>query len=249
MINGSPLVTNQSAFGRLIESLTQKLHLGQAIDWAALAREHPEHAEKLDAIRPALEALGQLSRAGESAVSGLAPPIRSDESSPDTLGDFRILHQIGRGGMGIVYEAEQVSLGRRVALKILPFAGALDAKQLQRFKNEAQAAAHLHHTNIVPVHYVGCDRGVHYYAMQLIEGQTLAEVIAELRQALRKTETTASPANSERSDTDIPVCASKPKRLASTTPAVAALTTERSTNSQCVADMFADYEAEAGRHN
>src|SRR5438552_15408343 len=75
-----------------------------------------------------------------------------------------------------------MSLGRRVALKVLPFAATLDAKQLQRFKNEAQAAAHLHHTNIVPVFGVGCESGVHYYAMQFIEGQTLAEVIRDLRQ-------------------------------------------------------------------
>ena len=75
--------------------------------------------------------------------------------------------------MGVVYEAEQISLGRRVALKMLPFAAALDPKQLQRFKNEAHAAAQLHHTNIVPVFGVGCERGVHFYAMQFIDGQTV----------------------------------------------------------------------------
>jgi tetratricopeptide (TPR) repeat protein len=99
------------------------------------------------------------------------------------LGDYRILRELGRGGMGVVYEAEQVSLGRRVALKVLPFAAALDAKQLQRFKNEAVAAAHLHHPHIVPVYFVGCERGVHYYAMQFIDGQSLAEVLAVLRRA------------------------------------------------------------------
>ena len=78
--------------------------------------------------------------------------------------------------MGVVYEAEQLSLGRRVALKVLPFAAALDPRQLQRFQIEAQAAAQLHHTHIVPVFAVGCERGVHYYAMQFIEGRTLAEV-------------------------------------------------------------------------
>ena len=83
--------------------------------------------------------------------------------------------------MGVVYEAEQISLGRRVALKVLPFAAAIDAKQLQRFQLEAQAAACLHHTNIVPVHAVGCERGVPFYAMQFIEGRSLAQVIAELR--------------------------------------------------------------------
>jgi len=81
----------------------------------------------------------------------------------------------------VVYEAEQLSLGRHVALKVLPFAAALDSRQLQRFRNEAQAAAHLHHTNIVPVFGVGCERGVHFYAMQYIEGQTLAQVIADLK--------------------------------------------------------------------
>src|SRR5581483_1737945 len=91
--------------------------------------------------------------------------------------------EIGRGGMGVVYEAEQISLGRRVAVKVLPFAGALDSKHLQRFKNEAQAAAHLHHTNIVPVHFVGCERGVHFYAMQYIQGMTLANVIGELKRS------------------------------------------------------------------
>ncbi|HWG43678.1 MAG TPA: serine/threonine-protein kinase [Gemmataceae bacterium] len=98
------------------------------------------------------------------------------------LGDFQIMHEIGRGGMGIVYEAVQLSLGRRVALKVLPFAATFDAKHLQRFHNEAQAAAHLHHTNIVPVYWVGAERGVHFYAMQLIDGQSLAVVIRQMRQ-------------------------------------------------------------------
>jgi serine/threonine protein kinase len=98
------------------------------------------------------------------------------------LGDFRIVREVGRGGMGVVYEAVQVSLGRRVALKVLPAAAALDARQLQRFKNEAQAAAGLHHGNIVPVFGVGCEGGVHYYAMQFIDGKTLARIIGDLRQ-------------------------------------------------------------------
>src|ERR1700730_8292799 len=104
------------------------------------------------------------------------------EFSGSPVGDFQLLNEIGRGGMGVVYEAKQLSLGRRIALKVLPFASALDPRQLQRFKNEAQAAAQLHHTNIVPVYAVGCARGVPYYAMQFIEGQTLATLIQGLRQ-------------------------------------------------------------------
>jgi WD40 repeat protein/serine/threonine protein kinase len=122
----------------------------------------------------------QLPLAGQSAG---APAATADVAAGMPLGDFRIVREIGRGGMGVVYEAEQLSLGRRVALKVLPFAAALDPKQLQRFKNEAQAAAHLNHPHIVPVHYVGCERGVHFYAMQYIDGHTLAAVIRELRRS------------------------------------------------------------------
>ena len=82
--------------------------------------------------------------------------------------------------MGIVYEAEQLSLQRRVALKVLPFASVLDERQLQRFRNEARAVAGLHHPNIVPVYSVGCERGVHYYAMQQVHGQPLSQLIAAI---------------------------------------------------------------------
>jgi eukaryotic-like serine/threonine-protein kinase len=99
------------------------------------------------------------------------------------LGDFRLLRELGRGGMGVVYEAHQISLRRRVALKVLPFAAAIDARQLQRFQNEAMAAAQLQHPHIVPVFAVGSDRGVPYYAMQFIDGQSLAQLIDELRGA------------------------------------------------------------------
>ena len=83
--------------------------------------------------------------------------------------------------MGVVYEAEQVSLGRHVALKVLPFAAAIDPKQRQRFQIEAQAAAQLHHPHIVPIFSVGCDHGIHYYAMQFVEGRSLGAILHELR--------------------------------------------------------------------
>ncbi len=83
--------------------------------------------------------------------------------------------------MGVVYEAVEGSLGRRVALKVLPLAAAIDPRQIARFRVEAQAASHLQHPHIVPVYSVGCEGGIHYYAMQLIDGPTLAQLIAELR--------------------------------------------------------------------
>jgi serine/threonine protein kinase/formylglycine-generating enzyme required for sulfatase activity len=99
------------------------------------------------------------------------------------LGDFRILREVGRGGMGVVYEAEQISLGRRVALKVLPLAATMDPRHLQRFHNEARAAASLHHPHIVPVYAVGQERGVHFYAMQFIDGRTLAQVVRQMQHA------------------------------------------------------------------
>src|SRR3954447_20967693 len=97
------------------------------------------------------------------------------------VGDYRVLREVGRGGMGVVYEAEQVSLGRRVALKVLPPQVSQDLKTLARFRREARSAAQLHHTNIVSVFEVGKDGEVSYYAMQFIPGQGLDTVIDELR--------------------------------------------------------------------
>jgi serine/threonine protein kinase len=127
-----------------------------------------------------LEGLELVHSAARSASAGSSAPVDGLVNLGSPLGDFHLIREVGRGGMGVVYEAMQLSLGRRVALKVLPFASTLDAKQLQRFKNEAQAAAGLHHTNIVPVYATGCERGVHFYAMQFIDGKTLATVIAEL---------------------------------------------------------------------
>ncbi|TVS08971.1 MAG: serine/threonine protein kinase, partial [Planctomycetaceae bacterium] len=131
---------------------------------------------------PGLRLLAELGNSQDPAeVSSMGGPSASVDPARHRLGDFRILRQAGRGGMGVVYEAEELSLGRRVALKVLPQVGLLDQRQLQRFRNEARAAAGLHHAHIVPVYSVGCDRGVHYYAMQFIEGSSLAELIVEMR--------------------------------------------------------------------
>ncbi|MHC4732412.1 MAG: protein kinase domain-containing protein, partial [Planctomycetota bacterium] len=152
------------------------LEAGELPDRAGLLARFPEMADELAGVLDGLDFVNQV-----------APQLQEgahrdgDLHSSTPVGDFRILKEVGRGGMGVVYEAEQMSLGRRVALKVLPFAAVLDSRYLQRFKNEAQAAAHLHHTNIVPVYAVGNDRGVHYYAMQFIEGPTVAGLIEELR--------------------------------------------------------------------
>src|ERR1700736_208310 len=89
------------------------------------------------------------------------------------LGDFQIIRELGRGGMGVVYEALQISLNRKVALKVLSGTLGLTPKAVQRFHREAEAAAKLHHTNIVPVYATGEEGGTHFYAMELIDGPSL----------------------------------------------------------------------------
>jgi serine/threonine protein kinase len=162
-----------SAVALLVEELIDRLQAGEA-DAEAFVAAHPEHAETLRRLLPALRVMADLSNSAEDERRSFG----SDGAPLGELGDFRLVREVGRGGMGVVYEAEQVSLGRRVALKVLPLAATLDGRQLQRFQNEARAAAGLHHTNIVPVYAVGCERGVHYYAMQFIDGYTLADLIA-----------------------------------------------------------------------
>jgi serine/threonine protein kinase len=97
------------------------------------------------------------------------------------LGDFEIVREIGRGGMGVVYEAVQVSLGRKVALKVLSTGLGLTPQAVQRFQREAESAARLHHTNIIPIYATGSQEGVHFYAMELIEGPSLDHVIRDMR--------------------------------------------------------------------
>jgi serine/threonine protein kinase/Flp pilus assembly protein TadD len=125
-----------------------------------------------------------------------APPPRVDR-----LGDFHIVREVGRGGMGIVYEAEQESLGRRVALKVLLTTALRDQRQHQRFEREAKAAARLHHTNIVPVFGMGEHGGLHYYVMQFIDGPSLDRVLAELRHLPQpQTESFPRPAGAPAAD-------------------------------------------------
>ena len=164
---------------RAVQQYLEELEAGAAPQRQEFLGRYPELGDKLSICLDGLEFLHQVGPQLSTPTLNHVPTL--DSESPQPLGDYRLLREVGRGGMGVVYEAVQISLGRRVALKVLPFAATLDARQLQRFKNEAQAAAQLHHQHIVPVYGVGTERGVHYYAMQYIDGRTLAAVIQELR--------------------------------------------------------------------
>jgi WD40 repeat protein/serine/threonine protein kinase len=182
-----------SVLADLVEELAERLRTDPAADVEAFLKEHANFAERLRPLLPAVALMAELGRSEVARVGASTVTVAdhrvttADEAGHNgsgVLGDFRILREIGRGGMGVVYEAEQISLKRRVALKVLPFAAMLDPRHLQRFRNEAQAAAQLHHTNIVPVFAVGSERNVYYYAMQYIEGQTLDAMIGGLRRRL-----------------------------------------------------------------
>jgi serine/threonine protein kinase/Tfp pilus assembly protein PilF len=190
----------------ILEEFLTKLEAGDRLNPEDLTARCPALAEPLKACLGSLEFLHDASKSLRDRAPAELPAAIEFQTDLGRLGEFQLVREIGRGGMGVVYEAEQISLGRRVALKVLPFAAALDARQLQRFKNEAQAAACLHHTNIVPVFGVGCERDVHYYAMQYIEGQTLAAIIKNLRRG---------------EDCGLPGFSSEPRNRHATAPAQA----------------------------
>ncbi len=140
-----------------------------------------------ESLRAAVEAL----LAAHSAATAFLEPrwdhcceerLRTPTSRPRCLGDFEIIRELGRGGMGVVYEAQQVSLKRKVALKVLSAQLGLTSQAVVRFRREAEAAAKLHHTNIVPIYAIGEQDGTHFYAMELIEGPSLNIVIEALRE-------------------------------------------------------------------
>jgi len=207
----------EALVGQVAGEFTQRLNRGEQPSVEEYVERYPEIAELLRGVLPGL---GLLRRPDvEAALADGDPNLAAP------LGDFRLVREIGRGGMGVVYEAKQLSLNRTVAVKVLPFAAALDPRQLQRFKNEALAAASLHHEHIVPVYSVGCERGVHFYAMEYIDGLSLAAIIAELRRVAG-----LEPADSERTVPYSSPAGAPPAAGRDTTP-LAALTTEGSTRS------------------
>ena len=149
---------------RVLDDYLADLQAGKPPDRTAVLAAHPQLAGQLDQCLAGLEF---IHRAGQTAGE-----------LPAQLGDFRIRREIGRGGMGVVFEAEQLSLHRTVALKILRF-GVADKEALDRFRYEAETVAKLHHTNIVPIFAIGCEQGVNFYAMQYIQGRSLADVIEQ----------------------------------------------------------------------
>ncbi len=174
-------VDDQHPVDLLAEEFAARIRAGQSPQVDEYCRTYPEHAEMIRSVFPSIQMIERANhreqehrRSGDSRAASM-------RLMPESLGDFQLIREIGRGGMGVVYEAEQKSLKRPVALKVLSAMIAGSEKQFKRFRREAESAASLHHSNIVPVYGIGEDHGLQYYAMQLIDGVTLAEIIHHLR--------------------------------------------------------------------
>ena len=173
----SPGSRDYSRFDALAEEFAERHRRGERPSLNEYIDRLPEMADEIREMFPALiefEQVEETARDDARQKQSAVPPFR------ELGGDYRIMRVVGRGGMGMVYEAEQISVGRRVALKVLPGYAAGDRKALERFRREAKAAARLHHTNIVSVFEVGQEGDVAFYAMQCIQGQGLDQVIDEL---------------------------------------------------------------------
>ena len=177
--------TDRNPVERLAEEFLERQRRGEHPSLGEYTSRFPELAEEIRDLFPALVMIEQLKPVQEDLTGSVAArPVPSSGGIGQPmgrLGDYRLLREVGRGGMGVVYEAIQESLGRHVALKILFMNGRLGPTQLERFQLEARSAARLHHGNIVPVYGVGEHQGMHYYAMQFIQGHALDEILDDLR--------------------------------------------------------------------
>jgi hypothetical protein len=181
---------------RLAEEFVERHRNGECPPLSEYIARHPDLAADIRDLFPALVQIEKLKPGTDATGDFEAPAWSANGAKPERLGDYRILREVGRGGMGVVYEAEQESLGRHVALKVLPPAALLNATYLERFRREAKAAARLHHTNIVPVFGVGEAGGVPYYAMQFIRGEGLDKVLQDVRRIRQQTAGVMSPEES-----------------------------------------------------
>jgi eukaryotic-like serine/threonine-protein kinase len=165
----------------LAEEFLERYRRGERPTVTEYVGKHPDLSGEIREVFPALLAIEEIGPHPAALGSPHHSSARGNDSMPARLGDFRIVGEIGRGGMGVVYEAVQESLGRQVALKVLPLGALADPVALKRFRREARSVAALHHSNIVPVFGIGEHAGHHYYAMQLIRGQTLEAVLGGVR--------------------------------------------------------------------
>ncbi len=178
-MSSSELTRDAEAASGLMDAILATLAAGQVPNPVLLAERFDEPVAEVEQFIKVVQLVGACADRSDAGVA-LDARVRVSPVRPQ-LGDFRILREIGRGGMGVVYEAEQLSLERRVALKVLLPGVEVSEQALQRFQREAHTAGGLHHKHIVPVFAVGADDGVPYFAMQYVAGRPLSDVIRQWR--------------------------------------------------------------------
>jgi serine/threonine protein kinase/WD40 repeat protein len=182
----------RNPFEVLAEEFVERQRRGENPSLTEYTEKHPELAEEIRDLFPALVMVERLKPGGDVLAEGVTGqptrPTAQDVEPAGRLGDYRLVREVARGGMGVVYEAVQESLGRHVALKVLSGSSRLSPAQIERFQLEARSAGRLHHPNIVPVHGVGEHQGVYYYAMQFIPGHGLDAILDDLRRLRGLTE-------------------------------------------------------------
>ncbi len=198
-----PSVSQRDPVEELAAEFVERCRQGDQPSVADYVAAYPQWAEEIKDLFPTIAALEKVKVASHRA----ADAHKLQDPAPTRLGDYLILREIGRGGMGIVYEAEQQSLGRRVAVKVLPQHSMLNPSRLARFEKEARTAARLHHTSIVPVFGVGQHEGLHYFVMQYIQGVGLDRIVHELART-RQAAAGGRSAGSDQQDFDVRTSAS-----------------------------------------
>ncbi len=189
--------TNRHPVDALADEFGSRIRAGETPSIDEYIQRAPEHAEMIRGMFPSIAMMERVTKRQDSERHFARRSRHMTATCGDKLGDFKLLREIGRGGMGIVYEAVQRSLKRRVAVKVLGPGIADSPRQLERFRREAEAAARLHHTNIVPVFGIGEEDGLNFYAMQFIKGVPLDNVISTLRNSTEQpTDSQSNPPQS-----------------------------------------------------
>lgn len=201
---------SQSDLDRIAEEFSQAIRRGDVPSVDAYLKKYHDSSGQLHELLSSIAMIEGLKQESQFAN----PDQKSATVQFDQFDDYTIVREIGRGGMGIVFEAIHQSLGRRVALKVLSGHLLDETKHLARFRREARAAARLRHTNIVPVFGVGSTDDHHYYVMDLIEGMSLSESLAQLtgkhRRELPTIDEAIVDSNADISDSSISPLAQPP---------------------------------------
>ena len=184
---------NEVEFERLLAEFTERVRAGESPSIDDYLADNPEYRDQIESLFPVVGCLEKTRQ--ERANQSRSGQRRWRFAGKNHLGDYELVREIGRGGMGVVFEARQRSLDRKVALKVLPAEQAMTPASIARFQREARMAAQLHHSHIVPVLGHGEDDGNHFIAMQLIDGVGLNRIAATLRNE-------NSPSSSDQADFD-----------------------------------------------